>query len=458
MNEAKKQKLEQLLTDARDALQTQIKDARSKNIVSVSMERYIEWVKLAWYRHYELSDLSRYTSEIDIKSQTTKSAILDIIRDEYAPFICDDRIQTAFNYVGGPYYDEGYPLTEVLTQLLRIAIVHDIKKAVSDFDRYAKENCVRVKDVALLEGIRIETPVQVDDGIQLIPLPDSTSNLSGHFAPFVYPFSHLPLHHFCSKTLLVVDYSVCPAFLRPRDKSTTEQEYFKRIMHSRQTHVASVVEKLSQALSLACNQAIGFSVMWKQWPRNELFCLGPVELSAVITSVMNSAELSLFRVSNMFSNTDVDEAQRLYKCFKNRSLSENLRTPIQRWISSKGAANLNLIDSIIDVGIALETLYLSKSESSGEISFRLSVRAAWHLGQDVEDRKRLQDTLKKIYDRRSKAVHNGTLDEEIQCGGKRILISEFIELAQDLCRKSIFKIFKDGRIPDWNSLILGGEE
>ena len=29
---------------------------------------------------------------------------------------------------------------------------------------------------------------------------------------------------------------------------------------------------------------------------------------------------------------------------------------------------------------------------------------------------------------------------------------------QDLCRESILKILEDGKFPDWNSLILGGED
>ena len=90
--------------------------------------------------------------------------------------------------------------------------------------------------------------------------------------------------------------------------------------------------------------------------------------------------------------------------------------------------------------------------------YKFSIRAARHLGKDKEDRNKLLSTFKDIYRCRSNAVHNGQLDETVRFEGERIPVSDFIEKAQDLCRKSIKKIMKDGEIPNWDSLILGGAE
>lgn len=36
-------------------------------------------------------------------------------------------------------------------------------------------------------------------------------------------------------------------------------------------------------------------------------------------------------------------------------------------------------------------------------------------------------------------------------------VAAVLKRAQDLCRESILKILEDGELPDWNSLIMGGE-
>ena len=63
----------------------------------------------------------------------------------------------------------------------------------------------------------------------------------------------------------------------------------------------------------------------------------------------------------------------------------------------------------------------------------------------------------QIYDRRSKAVHNGQLRATAKFGEEDIPRSDFIEKAQDLCRESILKIMEDRKFPNWNNLILDGE-
>ena len=130
-----------------------------------------------------------------------------------------------------------------------------------------------------------------------------------------------------------------------------------------------------------------------------------------------------------------------------------MQIAIDRWVESK--TGRSYLDKIIDLGIAFESLYVS--DSSGEITFKFSVRAAWHLGKNKEHRNELLTKFKQIYNCRSKAVHSGDLDPTVKFGEERMPISEFIEKAQDLCRESIMKVLENEQFPDWNDLILGGE-
>ena len=136
-----------------------------------------------------------------------------------------------------------------------------------------------------------------------------------------------------------------------------------------------------------------------------------------------------------------------------------MRIPIDRWVRSK--TDKDPVDKIIDLGIAFEAFYLSDIESPTELSFRLRLHAASYLGKDKENRKALMKEFQDIYSWRSLAVHTGELPTK-KSGKKRKSFTEeevkqFIESAQDLCHQSIMKVLEDGRFPEWNDLILGGE-
>ena len=85
------------------------------------------------------------------------------------------------------------------------------------------------------------------------------------------------------------------------------------------------------------------------------------------------------------SEDQINKAKCLYETLVDSTsntptkIAEKLKIPIDRWIESK--VNKDPVDKIIDLGIALESLYLSGTESKNEIRFRFSLHAAWHLGR-----------------------------------------------------------------------------
>ena len=109
----------------------------------------------------------------------------------------------------------------------------------------------------------------------------------------------------------------------------------------------------------------------------------------------------------------------------------------------------NPVDVFVNLGTALESLYLNDTGYTGELRFRMALRAAWYLGNDTVDRSSRFADFKTIYDRRSKAVHTGNLTQNERA-------PEFMANAQELCRESIVKIIEDGELPNWDQLVLGG--
>ena len=160
--------------------------------------------------------------------------------------------------------------------------------------------------------------------------------------------------------------------------------------------------------------------------------------------------------STIFSEAQVHNAIDLYHKIVGLSpeLEQSLQIPMDRWMKSQ--THQGYVDKMIDLGIAMESFYLRGIRD--ELSFRFRLRAALHLGESSEDRKRLRKEFEQIYSCRSRAVHEGTLPEHINVDGQRIGIGQYIERSQELFRRSLMKVIHSGVLPDWESIELGVDE
>ena len=443
MTEERKQELRQLLTEAMTSLEIRPRSRAESSLLPVDV--YRKQLQQRW-TSYSV-DFNPY-----IASEATKSKLLDFIREELAPFIHEDWIQSASFFIAQSGSSIGYPLDILLEQLLKIAIVRGIEGAVSVFDRCTKDTHVSFQYIALLEGITLKAEIQVFEGIRLVPLPHSTSELPRYLFDMV--ILDMSAISFLGKTELIIDGSVSPIFHKPfpelfREGFREDDLPFQVEVNDEKFpnfKVKDFYEKFCQVLSLACNSAVQISLKWRLWAEDELF-----NLNLGLNGMTRCYDADLFGSSTEAGEAQIDEAKRLYEILDS-DFGEKLRIPIDRWIKSK--TNKNPVDKMIDLGIAFEALYVSRRN---KISRQLCRRASWHLGKDKEDRKVLMTEFKAIYNCRCDAVHEGKLGEEVKVGTEFVPTSEFIARAQGLCRESIIKIMKDERFPDWNDLILGGE-
>ena len=449
MTEERKQKLRQLLSEAMKSLK--IRDGSS-------------FLPIKAYRTYLRQRRTFYWVHFNpyVVNETAKSKLLDFIRGEFAPFIREDRILSACYFLhGGP--SEGFPLDDLLSQLLKIAIAHGTEGAVSAFDQCTIDKFGSVQYIALLEGIKLKTELQVFDGIRLVPLSNSALELPRYLSNI--NLLDTSVNFFLGKTLLIVDCSVSPIFHKPFGPITI-QEYDKVKKRAFQIEVSSKdfphlkvddfpVILLCQALALACNSAVEISLITKFLTEDKLYNLN-FGIGGGISMYRGP-----FRNFAEAGQSEIKEAKRLYKILTNLNSKsqEKLQIPINRWIKSK--ANKDPVDKIIDLAIALEALYLP---DQGESTFKLAVRASWYLGENKKDRKELFTVFREFYKCRSAVVHGGDLDKKknVTIEGDSIPISKFITRTQDLCQESIEKIMqycsKEGKFPKndyWDSLILG---
>ena len=480
MTDARKQELRQLLNKAtaRDNLKIRY---GYDGPISISVDIYERYLQERW-AYYGMDFLSFSSSTRfmpDVIDGATKSKLLDFITEELALFIEKDAIIDFVkesipiaNYViesdsAGGFHLHSHQFTRLhlsslLGRILEIAIGRGIAEAVSVFDTCScpEGTYSAFQRVALLEGIKLVTEVQIFEGVRLVPLP--SSEISEELLQSLHGFSgqlHVELlSFFRNTTLLIIDRPGFSIFHKSSKKhqggyyvdNLPSQVEGNDVRFPNSQAVNSFRDLFCQVLSLCCNSAVEIVHEGLFLDEDKSFNPNDVRLGI-------GGHLNLFGIPTEGGEAEIEEAMRLYQILKtnlNSGFGKRLQIAIDRWVRSW--TNKDLVDSIIDLGIAFESLYVPDSDR-GEIRFKLAVRAAWHLGKDKEDRNQRLRQLKQIYDRRSKAVHSGQPSQPVKFGTDEVSISEFIRRSQELCRDSIMKFLEKGQFPDWNSLIIGGE-
>ena len=487
MTEERKQELRQLLHEAMKGLQIRYEYGS----LPIPIDVYRKYLQERW-AFYGVDYLSftfstRFTLFIVGENNELKpfykidgnSELLNFIIEELAPFIRNGDIPeiSTGSYIVESGFTDGSRLFcpgggisqqhHILERLLHIALVWGIGEAVSAFERSCCPKGVHgfFQYVALIDGIRIETEIQVYEGVRLVPLPPlNTKKITSEVVRYLpgFPFTAFAdqADSFFGKALLIIDQPGFSIFHKPPEqlfKPGTQvsdlpfQVEERDVKFRNRKEINAFIKSFFQALSLVFNSSVYiYHLGW--------FLAVDKSLHGHSWGIRTRDpfwERRPFVSFTKVKQTDIDEVKRYYKMLDTPTsiIAERLQIPIDRWIKSK--TEDNPVDKIIDLGIACESLYLPKS-SVEQLSFQFRLRASWHLGTDKADREKLMDEFKAIYDLRSKAVHNGEVPPRVKIRkGESVPTSEFIPRGQDLCRQSIIKILEDGKFPDWNNLILG---
>jgi hypothetical protein len=108
-----------------------------------------------------------------------------------------------------------------------------------------------------------------------------------------------------------------------------------------------------------------------------------------------------------------------------------------------------LVDAAIDLGVAIDSLFLSEREADrGEQTLTLRLRAGRFLGHDLESRRDLAKLFGTLYHLRSAAVHTGVINPVSDHQDTQALLTKGYELTA----RAIRKIIRE-REPDWNALL-----
>ncbi len=313
----------------------------------------------------------------------------------------------------------------------------------------------RYRTAALLIGVTVEGPLDLENGVRVIPLPRSLDAL-----PVTLP-RNLPRSgvDYLGKAVLYIDSEVRPALFSVRDSRTTAEGPSTRFLPG-----DASLYSLYEALSLICNRYVHSKLNWCDYDEERTV---PFKVSgnsiARMEKVFDNRQFAgwlddpsiyakpprkgIVPVSvAKLSLVDLHKAWEIHFALDARKRTcRRLRVAVDRWFRSM-RPDLELTDYFIDLRIALEALYID--DNQGELRFRLAVRGAWHIGRSPAERKKIKKVLTKFYAAASGIVHGGELNEAKDD-------HVWLDQARDICRRGILMALELQQQPDWDELILG---
>ena len=291
-----------------------------------------------------------------------------------------------------------------------------------------------IRQCAILEGVNIEKPLRLDEGVLIAKLPSSGADLPASLTQI-----EVVATEFLGRVVLSIDCELAPSLYAPEygdDGRPLGQ-------NGTMTAAANKIPKLSlrsfcESMSLACGEYVDWRLRWTDY--------GDVEAFSFAHFGAGSKPRWGGR-RTAFAQKDLERAREIHLVRYGAGSGDKRRDldqAISRWMKSK--RSYSDADRLIELRIALEALY--GKGAMNEKAFRVSAYGAWHLGGTVDRRRKVRDALKKAYDDASLAIHAGDLKHT-----KRD--KQLLPTAQAYCLEGILKRLEESDAPNWDEVILG---
>ena len=288
----------------------------------------------------------------------------------------------------------------------------------------------------LISGISLEEEVGFSN-VRLIPIPKYHDDLQKLLPELTLPTPLSPSS--VGDVLMVSNERITPAYATFEQMAEARSQS-KNIFKVSSNGQPDKKKTFLEALALAVDHSVEQLKTWYSVDSME-----PFSSSTYIGFASPIPQLSSHWMFQC-SRSHIEEAIRLQEL--RAKAGQNLRrldVPIEHWIRSK--RNISMLESGINLGIAMEALFVS--DNAPEISYRLRLNVAWFLGRNFEDRQKLMTDTRDVYNIRSDAVHTGKVREN-----RKTL--DILLKGQAIVRQGILKIIAEGRMPDWQNVVLGG--
>ena len=393
-------------------------------------------------------DVQRARSARVLLVSTIRSELADILRSIVQPHLESEKIGTAipipynlessttatgdrfFQHLKVPSFDH------FLEWALRCAVLLGADRAAQLLDGWATGEPFRYR-INVVVSLTIDRKLSPMPGLELLPLPLATDEL-----PAFLPTRPDTKTRFIGKTLLVADATVQPAIFHPGQ--TLAKDLTSRLV------CGCGLSAIAHVLSLLADTLVVLGPQWDDYGELGSLIGGRHLLGSAHelplpsgTQEIRGAVTSLRPYDHEFSKlVETEVAVALSRISVTDS---RFHTGLSRWCSSRG--NVELSARFIDLRIALEALFLDYRPQQ-EYRFRIPVSAAWLLGRDGSERKRIWKVIRDAYDLASSAVHTGSVDRTEDN-------LKLLSCAHALCRRALLLFLRHGPVPNWPDIFLG---
>ena len=382
---------------------------------------------------------------IEITDINARDTLLSFLRIALQDYIHEDRIHTAAFAVHGGF-ENGFPIDCLMTKLLELAVVLGPYETAARFVDALGDTPCELQAFTLLGRVKIDQPFQLYDGVRIEILPEDSQAMPGYLPMF--HFDQGLVERFRGGALLIVDALVTPQFMNPLKVMSHPLDSGLPFHYAHRGRDVADFDAMEfcNALSLASKTRVFPSIDWQYLPHDEVAnCWG-------VGGGYSRMHDPYPNRRTQIAHEQIREAKTVYESLTGMAPDSRTRlaVPIDRLIESWGGKRD--IDQIIDLAIALESLYLPEYDT--EMGYRLRNRGARFLESELPQRQELAAQLKAFYGVRSKAVHSGKIPDTHKVGIRRVRTGDLIGMTQELCLRSIRQVIDDG-FPDWETLELG---
>ena len=419
--------LEELLDRVFPHIQVTIQD----NVIAVPEYRNILRRARASNDAHDKSHVNSY--EVKIQDPSLDNEIRNFIEQELGEYIHDNKVRTALEKTYGLPKGMHFRLDGIRKRLLDLLIILGGEAATDSFVRSLQSYSCPYRKLTLVGGVTLDEEMDLYDGIRLLPLPETDESLSSTY-PELLPGSELR-HRFREAVIIDEERTVSPQFIRPDDDS----EFVTKATSQQAPDFDP--RTFCLLLSLVTTRHAYVSMEWASLSEDEF-------INMLTGSAFRYVVIQTPNLSFPVEADEIAEALIVYEKFRSSTpgTQKRLRIPLTR-LAIAADTNRSPLDRIIDLAIALESLYLPGITE--ELTFRLKLRAAKHLEDTVEKRRAIAKTLGVFYKIRSSVAHTGSPPSEYDTLPDLIKV---LAATQAVCRRSIRKIVEQGQEPDWSDV------
>jgi hypothetical protein len=310
----------------------------------------------------------------------------------------------------------------VVGWLIGTAMDHGVEKAIASLQDYLRVREWPARYVTALRGVQCDQPTELAKGVKIIPYSSLDPKVETMAQLFKPENPHAALVQECTVK-------------RTRDPNLPH------------TVDVQTICDIALVLTLVNHSPVERGGSWYELSPDAPILL-PSLRSGMYRRVRQGVPLDPFSLGPDECEKAIELCNRFVEL---RGKDKSWLRLVLTWLNH-AMLELPPVEASINLGVALESLFLSdlNKRDRGEYRFRLSLRAAWFLGDGPSKRREIQRNARKAYDLRSEAVHTGEIEDY---GTAREILKEGFAIAAQAAEK----VLRKGR-PNWDTVTLGGDQ